>query len=466
MHTRTFYQKFAFGVSGQATFRAATGLGTLLVIPALIHGWGVRGYGEWIALTAMTSYMSYSNFGVVSTSMNEMIMASGAGDHQRAARVFQMSINLTIYIIAPVLFLVAALMIFTPAINMMKFSTIGNIPASWIVILVGVQVWFLTVRGIVIAVLYANGSYGFVYYLLSGTKLAEVVMVSVGASMFGLKPIAAAAIMSGMALFEVVVVAIIARRSTCWMRIDLSVFDLTWVAVQAKPALGFLLGNFATQGILLQGSRIMLSMLLGGGAVAIYAIYGTAMRLIDQILLIMVLPLEVEIARSIGRSDTQQTRRLVVVGTQISWILFVGVAAFLLLLGPIVFHWWTDGRIAFSLSMMALYLCMSASNLLGRVSAHALIGTNSMYGPSFAMVGAAVLAVALGSILTIPLKIAGMLIGGIAGELADSLIAIYAVAMLLDISILAKLRELLDLGKSRNDVRQRLVTLLARWKSA
>ena len=80
------------------------------------------------------------------------------------------------------------------------------------------------------------------------------------------------------------------------------------------------------------------------------------------------LPLEIEIAHSAGRGDLQKTYRLVTLGTQFSWTVFFFVAAFLMLVGPILFRYWAHGQIAFSYGMMALFLAMSWANQFGRIA--------------------------------------------------------------------------------------------------
>jgi O-antigen/teichoic acid export membrane protein len=459
-------RRIILGVTGQATFRGVTALGSVLVIPALIHGWGVKGYGEWIALTALLSYMSYSNFGLVSTSMNEMIMASGAGDFSRAARVFQMSINLTLYVIAPILLAASILLVITPAFRIMNFHTISKYDASWITVIVSSQMVLLTLRGILVAVLYSGGSYGFVYYVLSATKLTEFLFISIGVALFRFKPLQAASVSAGIALFEVIVIAILAKRAAGWMRVNFRIFEPSWVSGQAKPSLGFLLGGFAINGILLQGGRIVMNALLGGSAVAVYAIYGTAMRLIDQLLQMVALPLEVEMAHSLGRNDLAQTRRLVALGTQFSWVLFVGVGLALMAFGPFIFHWWTAGRIPFSRQLMSLYLCMSMCNLVGRISNHALISTNRMYGPSFVMVACALIAVGLGGVLTMKFGIAGMVVGGIFGEISNSLVSLFFVSRLLDCTPITLLQAMVNFRGSLKAFEYRARLAIARYRGA
>ena len=416
--------RLSLGVSGQAFSRLIFAFYTVALIPVLIRAWGVGGYGQWIALTALASYMSFSNFGLVSTSANEMVMAAGANDHVRARRTFQMSLNLTFYIVLPLILVILAIAAVTPISKILRLTALSDSQVLLIITLIAAQFWLQTVRGLMVAALYATGSYGLGYYLAGAAKMIELIGIAVVVTFFHGSQVSAAAIMASVALLDLTIITLVTYRVAPWARIDLRAFDRSWVAAQAKPAIGFVLWNLSTMAVLIQGPRIVLATLLGGRAVAIYAIYGTAMRLMDQLLLMVVLPLEIEIAHSVGRKAIDQTYRLVGLGTQFSWALFILVASFLMLCGPLVFHFWTHGQVEFSYGLMALYLLMSACNQLGRVSAHALTSMNRLYGLSFITLAISLAALGLGALLTIPLKIPGMVIGGIVGELGASLVVI------------------------------------------
>jgi len=459
-------RRLALGFSGQAFSRLVFAINTVALVPILIHAWGLSGYGQWIALTALASYMSYSNFGLVTTSANEMVMAAGAGDDLRARRTFQMSLNLTFYFIAPILLVLLALASIAPLSQVLRLTEISNHAAFLVLVFVAAQFWFQTVRGLMVAALYATGSYALGYYIAGTAKLAELVAVAVAVTLFHGSQVTVAAIIAGAALIDLTVITIVARRAARWARLDFRVFDGAWVLSQAKPTIGFAISNLSTMGVLIQAPRVILSALLGGQAVAIYTVYGTAMRLMDQLLLMLVLPLEVEIAHTVGRKAFDQTYRLVTFGTQFSWILFTAVAAFLMLAGPLVFHVWTRGQVAFSYGFMALYLVMSACNQLGRVSAHALISTNRLYGPSFVMLALSIAAVALGGVLTTYLKLPGMVIGGIFGELSNSLVVIAAFAAWMNKPIAAFFVDQLDPRASFAELKARAGQVLLRLRRA
>jgi O-antigen/teichoic acid export membrane protein len=425
---RGFLGRVAVGMSGQAFSRIIQAGYTILLVPLLIRAWGVDGYGQWIALTALTSYMGLSNFGLVTTSANEMVIASGAGDSLRARQTFQVSINLTIVVVLPLILLLVATLSLIPVSRGLHLSQINSSAARTIIACSGVTLWFQTLRGLMVAALYATGSYGFAYYVQGAMKLCELTGIALVVSFWAGSQVSAAIVVALIALVELLMIGVYARRAAPWARVDLRAFDRDWVRSQAKPALGFMVSNFATQGLMTQGPRVLLGALLGGPAVALYSIYTTAMKFVDQLLLTLVVPLEIEIAHASGRGDFKQIHRLIVYGTHIAWALFLCVAAGLLLLGPIVFRVWTTGRIEFNYSLIALFMCLSAANLQGRVSLHALISTNRLYGVSFLFLICASISLGLGALLTRLMGIDGMVLGGIVGEIINSAVVIVAVS--------------------------------------
>ena len=450
---RGFLGRVTVGMSGQAFARIIQSGYTILLVPLLIRAWGVDGYGQWIALTALTSYMGLSNFGLVTTSANEMIIASGAGDSVRARQTFQVSINLTIVVVLPLILLLVAGLSLIPVSRGLHLSQINSSAARVIITCSGVTLWFQTLRGLMVAALYATGSYGFAYYVQGAMKLCELTGLALVVSFWAGSQVSAATVVALIAFVELLVIAVYARRAAPWARIDLRAFDRAWVRSQAKPAIGFMVSNLATQGLMTQGPRVVLGALLGGPAVALYSIYATAMKFVDQLLLTLVMPLEIEIAHASGRGDFKQIHRLIVFGTHIAWALFLCVTAGLLLFGPIVFRIWTTGRIEFNYGLMALFMCLSAANLQGRVSLHALISTNRLYGVSFLILICATISIGLSALLTRLMGIDGMVLGGIGGEVINSAVVIVAVSYWLNRPLLGLLADFVDFKGSLGQLR-------------
>jgi len=453
---KSLAQRLVIGVSGQAFSRAISSLNTAALVPVLVAAWGVDGYGQWIALTAISSYLSYSNFGMVTTSAYEIIMAVGAGDIPRAARTFQLSINMAIYVVLPIIVGAVLCLSFLPLTKLFHLSQISSRDALLIVSLCGLQLWIQTLRGLWVTALYGKGSYGFAYYVAGTAKFVELVGIAIMVIGFGGHQLAAAGVMAGCAAIDFLVIFVSVKRSATWARVNLGLFDRHWLSTQAKPAVGLLISNLANQGLLVQGPRVILGALSGGYAVGVYAIYGTAIRVIDQLLLMVVLPTAIEIANCVGAREWTKAYRLIVMGNQLSWIFFLLIGMSLMGIGPWLFAVWTGHKIAFSYGLMATFLLMSACVQAGRVSSLALVSSNRMYGPSFYMLGFAIIGLLIGALLVGQYDVTGMVVGNIVGELGGAIVVVIAVTRWLAVPLSRYYVDMFHIAPSIEFIRRRL----------
>jgi hypothetical protein len=105
---------------------------------------------------------------------------------------------------------------------------------------------------------------------------------------------------------------------------------------------------------------------------------------------------------------------------------------------------------------------MAAGNQAGRVGFHALVSVNKMYRTSFYMLGSTVLALIAGRLMINAFGVAGMAIGGILGEVANSIIVILAVTRWLHIRTSQFFLAVFDFRRSASEFKSRLTLL---WKS-
>lgn len=457
-------RRLTVGLVGQGFWRIAAALNTILLVPVLIANWGVDGYGQWMTINAIVGYLAFANLGLVATASNELIMAVAAQDHARAQKIFQMSCNLAIGPFPAILvgaLVVAALLPLDHWFNLQQFSK-GSLIA--VLGLGALQLCFETFRGLMAAVLYSAGRYGLAYNIAAGAKLIELgtAMFAVGA--LGAHPVHVATIMAGVALLDLAIIVRLARSAAPWARLNFRMFDGQLVRAQLKPALGFSCYNFAVQGVLTLGPRLVLGALLGGPAVAVYAVYATAMRLVDQLFMTLMGPIGVEISHAAGRGQSGQVVRLIAIVGQLSSVVFLAVALFLELLGPIIFEWWTHSRIVFAHGMMALYLVMSAASLPGRIAAQVLISMNAMRVTALVALLLALTSILLAAVLVPNLDISGALIAGIGGEIAISFALLISLKWRFALALGDLGRDVLDFSNSFAEIRTHARAAIVRRK--
>jgi len=176
-------------------------------------------------------------------------------------------------------------------------------------------------------------------------------------------------------------------------------------------------------------------------------------------------PAGVEISHAAGRGDRRQVVRLTAVVVQLSLIAFLCVALLLEGLGPVIFDWWTRQRIDFQHGLMGLYLAMSAANMPGRVAAQVLISVNAMRLVAIAALVIALVSTALGTVLIGSLGLPAVLIAGIAGEVAISIVLLSFLSRWLALPIFGLAREVTHIEDSAAFVWARARAFLRRQGS-
>ncbi len=84
----------------------------------------------------------------------------GASAGARAARTFQMSVNLSLYFILPVIAAAVLTIPFVPLASFLRLSQLTDQQALSIIACTAAKIWMQTLCGLMAASLYATGSYG------------------------------------------------------------------------------------------------------------------------------------------------------------------------------------------------------------------------------------------------------------------------------------------------------------------
>jgi hypothetical protein len=82
-------RRIILGLGANAFGQAVNIVIQLLSLPLYLLCWDLSTYGTWIMLSAVPSYLSMADFGMVYTAGNRMTVAIGRSDAAEANRVFQ-----------------------------------------------------------------------------------------------------------------------------------------------------------------------------------------------------------------------------------------------------------------------------------------------------------------------------------------------------------------------------------------
>src|SRR5271155_4698005 len=109
-------------------------------IPVFLHFWITPLYGEWMVVSSIPYYLSFTNVGFGSVAGNEMTMMVARDDRESALRVFQSCWWLISMICAGTVVLFSGALYYLPASRLLKLTTLGESDTKWIIFYLGVSV--------------------------------------------------------------------------------------------------------------------------------------------------------------------------------------------------------------------------------------------------------------------------------------------------------------------------------------
>ena len=108
--------------------------------PVFFHFWATSVYGDWLIVSAIPTYLTFSSIGFGNVASNEMTMLNSAGDREGALRVFQSCWWLISMICAAVGLLLVPILYLVPAASLLNIHAISESDTKWIILYLGFSV--------------------------------------------------------------------------------------------------------------------------------------------------------------------------------------------------------------------------------------------------------------------------------------------------------------------------------------
>jgi O-antigen/teichoic acid export membrane protein len=335
-----------------------------ILVPICLSVWGVAAYGEWLTLTAMTAFLSFSDFGFGQTAAGEIVMGIANNDRERAQKAFA-SYTFMLTVIA--LIIVAILIAISLRIDISAlagFTRLGSHEAGIIASCTGITMILTFYRTPLSAVLGATIGAGRANLLPALFKIAEVTLVAVAVFRGG-TPAVASGLMLVAGILTVVGYFIVIPRVAPWFKVLSIVPDREVLFRMLKPSLGNLTLFFSVNMIGTQLPRIILFSALGSSAVAVFSVTATYARTIRTLSGIVSYALQIEVGHAYGAGDSPRFVNLVSKMCRVSvWsavVLGSGAFIFAFLFIPL----WTNGRMSVD---VILLICLIIESVIASLS--------------------------------------------------------------------------------------------------
>ncbi|HEV2646787.1 MAG TPA: polysaccharide biosynthesis C-terminal domain-containing protein [Acidobacteriaceae bacterium] len=334
--------------------KAANTVIQLIQVPVFFHFWPTAVYGDWVIISAIPTYLTFSSIGFGNVASNEMTMLVADGDREGALRVFQSCWWLIALICGVIGLLLVPVLYFLPAATLLHITTISSTDTKWIILYLGVSVLLGQLEQLMGAAYtcvarYAYGS--FLKNLLSlGAFMATMVPVVLGHG-----PRTAAEVLAGANILGTIIFGLFMRRDMPWVKFGWSHARFSEVRRLAPPAFAFM-GFPVGIALNLQGTLLAINYALGPDAVAVFSTARTVSRVALQMVQMVNNTVWPELSLAYGARNIELLRTLHRRACQTALLLALGVTACMMSFGPWFLTHWTGGKVPPSRSLLAILL--------------------------------------------------------------------------------------------------------------
>ena len=346
----------------------------LIQVPVFLHFWITPLYGEWMILSSIPSYLSFTNAGFGNVAGNEMTMMVARNDRENALRVFQSCWWLISIICALSILSLSGALYYLPAARLLRITHISEIDTKWIIFYLGVSVLFGQLEQLLQSAYRCIGRYPFGAFLKTLFSLAAfastIIAVIVGC---GARTTALVFAVANIACTTFLCIFI--SRDIPWIKFGwshASFSEIRRLAPAAIAFMGFPLGNALS----LSGSLQAVLYALGPVAVVVFSVARTVSRFALQMVQMVNSTFEPEMSIAYGAGNYELIRTLLRRACQLALFVAIVIVLAMLTVGPWFLTHWTSGHVPPNRPLLTILLLVVVFYALWSTSATLMTSTN------------------------------------------------------------------------------------------
>ncbi len=356
-------------------------------LPLFLHFWNLETYGKWIILSAIPSYLSMADVGMVSAAGNRMTMAMGRNNQFEANQIFQSAQAFMAFICSVIAIIVLPIILFAPLPWFESLDQRVALAAMSLGVLVALF------GGLSEAAFKASERYAFGTMFSNYVRLGEWLGCILGLALIGSF---AAVALSGLVikLLGSIVGMILVNKTSHGLRWGLRYAQRTELKSMIKPAISFMAFPLANA-LSFQGVTILVGAMFGPVSVVLFNSYRTIARVAVQVTAIFSHVLWPEFSRLFGQAANQAIKALYFRTSLIGALQAVFLSLVLYFISPWLLKTWTHDAIHFNSSLMLLMMVYAAIAGVWHIPRVLLMATNQHVNLAFWTLLAALFSVGL-----------------------------------------------------------------------
>jgi O-antigen/teichoic acid export membrane protein len=350
-------------------------------IPVLFHYWSLPMNGEWMILTAIPSYLGFSNIGFGSVAGNEMTMLMARHEQDEALSVFQSCWWLISILLGVVGAAMCVTLYFLPVASILHLTTIDDSDARWILFWLGLAVLLGQLEQLLQSAYRCIARYSYGNVLKTGLSLVAfgVQLVPV---FLGYGPRTTAKVLALSNIVVTFILCIMVKRDISWISYGWSHASFSEIKRLARPAIAFL-GFPLGHALNLQGTLIAVNYALNPVDVAIFGTARTVSRVALQVVQTVNNAVWPELSIAFGAGNMELVRLLHRRACQLALFISMSVVIVVAIFGPTFLHHWTRGKVPPSTGLVSLLLIVvvfyslwsTSSTLVSAINQHERLAT-------------------------------------------------------------------------------------------
>jgi O-antigen/teichoic acid export membrane protein len=393
------------GIGSTALGPIVTSVIQLGSVPLLLHAWGAAKYGDWLLLSAVPSYLTFSGLGFGDSSGSDMTMRVAAGDRRGALTTFQSSWVLLSAISLGVAAVAAAIVWWLPWQWMLHLSGITNRQAAQIILALALWVLAGQQSNLLESGYRCDGNFALGNVCSTMQRLIEAAAATIVGLITG-NLVAVALSYLAFRLAGLVCYRLLLKRLSPWLTLGFAYASLAGIRKMLKPSFGFVALPIANA-MSLQGFTLLVGIVLGPIAVTAFSTTRTLTRIGIQMINALANGIWPELSSAFGAGNLSLARKLHRHAYQASLILSICCAALLWVFGPTFYHLWVRKAVPLDVSCFHVLLLVTIANSLWYASAIVQMSTNRHSRFAFIYLAATFASCLLGYLLTQQLGLAG-----------------------------------------------------------
>jgi O-antigen/teichoic acid export membrane protein len=333
--------------------------GQLALVPIFLYYWGNEIYGEWLALSAMVTYLSTLDLGMQTYVVNRLNQCYSVNDMDEYTRVLHTGLLVNLLIPAIGFAVTLPLLLTAPLTKWLQLRETDPSTAAWVAVLLSIQVVYSIGYGVVVGVYRTINEYARGQMIMNArflfNVLVTVMIVLYGGQMRGV----AMAQLALLAITSVLVYIDLVRRRP-EIRIGFSRADWRLGLRFIGPSSMFL-GIQLSGAVAIQGSTVLVSSMFGAATLVVFVSLRTLSNMIKQATATVQLALWPEFTALDAQSQQKSLRMLHLLGAKVAMAIAVCSTVFLMTVGERLVAFWTRGRVAYDGPLMVALLVLACS---------------------------------------------------------------------------------------------------------